>query len=75
MIKVTATNFRKNLFEYLDKVSAGETVVIHRNNKEVARLVSLEPVDWRVRMTETITVNVTPEELIEPIEGVWDDYK
>lgn len=75
MITVTATKFRKNLFEYLDKVAAGETVIIFRNNKEVARLVSLKPVDWRARMTETITVNVSPEELMEPIQGIWDEYQ
>lgn len=74
MITVTATNFRKNLFEYLDKVAAGEIVVIQRNNEEVARLVPLETIDWRAKMTEKITINVTPEELLEPVEGIWDNY-
>jgi prevent-host-death family protein len=74
MITVTATNFRKNLFEYLDKVAEGEIVVIQRNNEEVARLVPLETIDWRVKMTEKLTINVSPEELVEPIEGIWDNY-
>ncbi|MCP4753283.1 MAG: type II toxin-antitoxin system prevent-host-death family antitoxin [Proteobacteria bacterium] len=31
MLTVSASKLRSNLFEYLDKVSAGETIVIKRN--------------------------------------------
>ncbi|MBW2339497.1 MAG: type II toxin-antitoxin system Phd/YefM family antitoxin, partial [Deltaproteobacteria bacterium] len=37
MITISATKLRNNLFDYLDKVAEGETVVIQRNNHEVAR--------------------------------------
>jgi prevent-host-death family protein len=74
MKKVTATKFRKNLSEYLDQVSAGEIIVIQRNNKDVARLVAIPQQDWREKMKTTPEFIVPIEELIQPIEGVWEDY-
>ena len=74
MITVTATNFRTHLFEYLDKVASGEMIVIQRNNQEIARVIPLTPPDWRAKMTTKMTINVSPEALMEPIEDVWDDY-
>ncbi len=68
MITVTATQFRSQLFEYLDKVTAGETIIIQRNRRQVARLVPMEPSDWQSKMTQTLRVTVTEEELISPIE-------
>ena len=74
MIKITATKLRNNLFEYLDRASEGETIVIQRNNKEVARLVPTRRRSWRERMTIKPTIKVKPEELIEPLEDIWKDY-
>ena len=47
MIKVSATKLRNKLFDYLDKAAEGETVVIQRNNQEVARLVPIGQINWR----------------------------
>jgi prevent-host-death family protein len=74
MTTVTATQFRAHLFEYLDKVAAGEMIIIQRNSKEVARVVPMEPTDWRSKMRPSIQFNVSPEELMKPIEDIWDDY-
>ncbi|MCP4426691.1 MAG: type II toxin-antitoxin system Phd/YefM family antitoxin [Chloroflexi bacterium] len=74
MITVTATQFRSQLFEYLDKVAAGETIIIQRNRQQVARLVSMEPSDWQSKMTQTLQVNVTEDELMAPIEDIWEGY-
>jgi len=74
MIKVTATNLRNNLFEYLDKASEGETIVIERNKHEVARIVPTHQVNWRDKMNIKPKVLVSPEELMKPVEGVWEDY-
>jgi prevent-host-death family protein len=74
MKKVTATKLRKDLFYYLDQASAGEIIVIQRNNKEVARLVAIPKKDWRDNMKTNLEFLVPLEELIEPIEDIWEDY-
>ncbi len=74
MIRVSATKLRNNLFDYLDKALEGETIVIHRNNEEVARLVSIKRVNWRDRMTIKPEILVSPEELSEPMEDIWQGY-
>ena len=47
MITISATKLRKIIFDFLDKVAEGETIVIQRNNQEVVRLLSLHKPDWR----------------------------
>jgi prevent-host-death family protein len=74
MIRISATKFRNNLFEYLDKASEGETIVIQRNNQDVARIVPTHQIDWRDRMTIKPELLVSPEELIKPIEDIWEEY-
>jgi prevent-host-death family protein len=74
MIKVSATKLRSRLFDYLDKAAAGETIVIQRNKREVARLVPARPGNWRDRMTVSLQILVSPDELIKPIDDIWADY-
>ncbi len=74
MIKVTATKLRKDLFSYLDKVSKGESIIIQRNNKEVARLLPTRQTNWRDKMTIKPRIIVAPEELIKPVEDIWEEY-
>ena len=70
MIEVSATKLRNNLFDYLDKASKGETVVIQRNKEEVARLVPTHQTDWRDKMTIKPQIMVEPEDLIKPVEDI-----
>ena len=74
MIRISATKLRNNLFEYLDKASAGETIVIQRNNQDVARIVPINQIDWRDKMSIKPELLVSPEELIKPIEDIWEEY-
>ena len=74
MIMVSATKLRNNLFEYLDKISEGEIVIIQRNNEEVARLVSTRKVNWRDKMTVKPVIKVTSDELIKPFDDIWEEY-
>ena len=74
MIKVTATKFRSNLFGYLDKVAQGETIAIQRYNQEVARLISPPKTDWRENIKVQPKLLVSPEEIIQPIEDIWEDF-
>jgi len=74
MIKVSATKLRNNLFDYLDKTSEGETIIIQRNSKEVARLIPTRQANWRDKMTVKPQIMVAPEELIKPVEDIWEEY-
>ncbi len=74
MIEVTATKLRNNLFDYLDKASEGETIIIWRNNKEVARLIPTGQTNWRDKMTIKPKIMVAPEELIKPVDDIWEGY-
>lgn len=74
MTRVTATKLRNNLFEFLDRAAAGESIIIERNQQEVARLVPTVQPDWRGKMKATARFLVSPESLVEPLEGVWEEY-
>jgi len=74
MILVSATKLRNNLFEYLDKTAKGEIIIIQRNNEEVARLVPAHKVNWRKKMGVKLRILVEPQELIKPIEDIWEEY-
>lgn len=74
MLTVSATHLRNDLFSLLDKVESGEIVIIQRNNQEIARIVPMAQGNWRERMTTRVQLLVSPEELIQPIEDVWEEY-
>jgi prevent-host-death family protein len=74
MITVSITNFRKRLFEYLDRVAAGETIIIQRNNIEVARLTGMSQLDWREKMPDVPRLLVEPEALLQPLTDIWEEY-
>ena len=74
MIKVSATKFRNNLFKYLNKVSEGETIVIQRKNQDVAKLISPPKGDWRDNMKAQPKLLVSPEQIIQPLEDIWEEY-
>ena len=70
MIKVSVTKLRNNLFEYIDKMAGGETIVILRRKQEVARLVSVPKTDWRDNMKVQPKILVSPKDLIKPLEDI-----
>lgn len=74
MLEVSASKLRSNLFGYLDKASDGETIVITRNNKEVARIIPTERINWREKMSISPQIMVSPDELIDSIDDIWEDY-
>lgn len=74
MIKVTATKLRNSLFDYLDKAAKGETIIIERSKKEVARLIPMRQANWRDKMKIKPRIIVSPEELIKPLEDIWEGY-
>lgn len=74
MRTVSATNLRNDLFNYLDLVESGEVIIIQRNNQEVARLVPAAGSNWRDRMSVSVKLLVPAEELIQPLDDVWEEY-
>jgi prevent-host-death family protein len=74
MITISATKLRNNLFDYLDKIAEGETIVIQRNNRNIARLLPLHQSNWRNSMSIKPKLLVSSDELIKPIEDIWEDY-
>ena len=74
MIKVSATKLRQYLFDYLDKAAAGETIIIQRKSQDVARLVTMKQLNWRERMTIKPEILVSPEELVKPMDEIWEGY-
>jgi prevent-host-death family protein len=74
MLNVSATKLRNNLFEILKRVEAGEKVVITHKKKEVAFIVSAKKSDWREKVGMKPKLLVPPEQIIRPIEDIWEDY-
>jgi len=68
MLKITAAKLSKNLSNYLEKVKAGEILVVIQNEKEIARIVPPHSIDSRKHMTVQPKLNVPPDELIKPLE-------
>jgi prevent-host-death family protein len=74
MRTVSATNLRNDLFNYLDIVESGEVIIIQRNNQEIARLVPTAQGNWRDKMNVKVKLLVPAEELIQPLDDVWEGY-
>ncbi len=62
MTTVTATEMQNNFGKYLQYVQSGKEVIILRNGKEVARLISRER-----------TVSFLTDELVGVLKGDYDD--
>lgn len=74
MIVVSATKLRNNLFEFLAKVSEGESIVIQRNGENVAMVVPPRKEDWRDKMRTKVKFRVPPEEVFAPMKDIWEEY-
>ncbi len=74
MVKITATKLRNNLFEYLDRIEAGETIIIERNSREVARLVPARQPDWRDKMKTKAEILMPPDDLVKPVDDIWEEH-
>ena len=74
MIVVSATKLRNNLFEFLAKVSDGESIVIQRNGENVAMVVPPRKEDWRDKMRTKVKFRVPPKEVFAPMKDIWEEY-
>lgn len=75
MISISASKLRNNLFEYLGKVSQGETIGIKLNGKEVGKIIPLNSRDWRQKIRVKPKLNKTAKQAFAPLEGIWEKYE
>lgn len=69
-ITVAASEFKAKCLKLLDEVAeTGETIVVTKRGKPVARLGPMEPPP---SLKGSVTFLVSDEELIEPVLGDWD---
>ena len=73
MIIISATELKNNIFQYLDEVIKGETIVIQHNQKNAACLAPVSEPDWRNKMTIHPKLLVSPEKIIEPMDDIRED--
>jgi prevent-host-death family protein len=70
MKQVTATTFKAKCLALLDDVEeTGEPLVVTKHGKPVARVVPAVEV---LSLAGSVTFNVSDDELIEPIDAVWN---
>lgn len=70
MKQVSASVFKAQCLALLDDVAAtGESIVVTKRGKPVARVL---PVEAPRSLVGSVTFNVSDDELIEPIDVAWD---
>jgi prevent-host-death family protein len=70
MKEISASKFKAQCLALLDDVATtGEPIVVTKRGKPVARVV---PVAEPRSLVGSVTFNVSDDELIEPIDEVWD---
>lgn len=74
METISASKLRNNLFDYLEKVANGETIIIQRHKQEIAQLIPSKKIDWRDLVGIKVNILVPFDELIAPMDDVWEDY-
>ena len=75
MTTVSATKLRNNLFDYLSRVSKGETITIKRNGKDIAVVFPTKKEDWRDKMRGKVKILVPTDEAFAPLEEAWEAYR
>jgi len=68
---VTATDFRKNLFQLFERALNGELIeIVHKNR--IIRLVPTEPKSKLSRLVQRDTLNCTPDEFDQAVRAQDD---
>lgn len=71
---ISITKLRRYFLDFIKQVEEGEEFIVQRNKKLVARLMPINKLDWRNRMSSVPIINVSVDELIMPLDDVWKDY-
>ena len=73
-VTVTATDFRKNLFQLVERALNGELIEIVHKNRTI-RLTPMEPVSKLSRLVRRDTLNCTPEEFDQLLRAQDDEIR
>ncbi len=74
MPDVSATRFKNNFFQYLDKIEQGESFNIIRNKAKIATIHPNGEIKWQDQMTTCLKSSFELMDLITPVEDIWEDY-
>ena len=74
MPDVSATRFKNNFFQYLDKIEQGESFNIIRNKAKIATIHPNREIKWQDQMTTCLKSSFESMDLITPVEDIWEDY-
>jgi antitoxin (DNA-binding transcriptional repressor) of toxin-antitoxin stability system len=55
-------------------VESGEQVIIIHNKKKVACLKPVQKTDWREKIPQKPKLLVPPDEFVQPVSDIWEDY-
>ena len=70
MLSITATELRKHLFDYLEKVEHGETVAISRNGRVVACLkAEVSEADQALNELREMRARFVVGDIVSPVEN------
>lgn len=72
VVTVTATDFRKNLFQLVERALHGELIEIVHKNRTI-RLTPTEPESKLSRLVQRDTLNCTPEEFDQAVRAQDDE--
>lgn len=67
--QISASQFKARCLALLDEVGEGAELVVTKRGRPVAKVV---PVDEGASLRDSVTYNVSDEELIAPIDVEWD---
>lgn len=69
---VSASQFKAQCLAMLDEIAAtGEEIVVTKRGRAVARV---SPATEPESLRDSVTFNVSDEELVEPLDIEWDAY-
>ncbi len=71
---ISATEFRKNLFQLVERALNGELIEIVHKNRAI-RLAPTQPISKLSRLVQRDTLNCTPEKFDETVRAQDDEMR
>jgi PHD/YefM family antitoxin component YafN of YafNO toxin-antitoxin module len=75
MVRITTSKARQDFKETLKLAGDGERVILHRNQKDVAALVSMEDLSLLEALEDRMDIEAIREALKEPGSIPWEQVK
>jgi prevent-host-death family protein len=75
MVRITANKARQDFTETLNLAQEGERVILHRNKKDVAAIVSMADLALLEALEDRMDLEAVREALKEPGSIPWEQVK